>query len=373
MKVAVIAGTRPEIIRVAVLIKEMQKRGIDFSFIQTGQHYDFNMAGVFINELGLPEPDFKLQYKAETHAEHLAAMMPFLEKVYMENKFDVVFDQGDTNSTLAAALAAVKIHIPVAHIEAGPRCYDLRRPEEVNRMITDHISSLLFAHSEDSKQKLLKEGVSENRIFVAGNTVIDACYDFKELAKKKADVYNKLNPKNYILVTLHRAETVDYKDKLEEFLKALGKLSETYEIVFPIHPRTVKMIEKFNLTGLINKKSINTIDPVGYFDFLTFLDNAKLLLTDSGGALKEATAYKIPAIVYTDNWVDTEGENVFWKISGYSGKRIMELVDEFLSPKFTETVKHLPSPFGDGTASRQILEITKNVFERGELKVPEKL
>ncbi len=373
MKIAVIAGTRPEIIRVAVLIKELQKNKLDFSFIQTGQHYDFNMAGIFIKELGLPEPDFKLQYEAETHSEHMSAMMPFLEKIFAEKKFDIALVQGDTNSTLSAALSAVKIHLPVGHIEAGPRCYDLRRPEEVNRLLTDHISSLLFAHSEDSMQKLLKEGIHQNRIFVTGNTIIDACYEFTELAKEKANIYRQIDPKNYILVTLHRAETVDYKDKLEEFLKTLGELSETYQIIFPMHPRTAKMIEKFNLTNLINKKSINIIEPVGYFDFLAFLNNAKLLLTDSGGALKEATAYKIPTIVYTDNWVDTEGEDVFWKISGYSGKRIIELVDELISPRFKETVKNLPSPFGDGKASNRILEITKAAFEKNELKLPDKL
>ena len=371
MNVAVIAGTRPEIIRVAVLIKELQKTKIDFSFILTGQHYDFNMCGIFIKELGLPEPDFKLEYKGQTHAEHMAAMMPFLEKVFSENLYDVVFDQGDTNSTLSAALAAVKIHIPVAHIEAGNRCYDLNRPEEVNRTIVDHISSLLFAQSEDTKQNLLKEGLPESRIHVTGNTVIDSCYEFREAAKSSASIFKKINTKNYILVTLHRAETVDHKDKLEEFVKTIAKMADTCDVVFPIHPRTVKMLEKFGLQKTLDKKSIHIIEPVGYFDFLVFLDNATLLLTDSGGALKEATAYKIPTIIYADKWADTEGKDIFWKLSGYSGKSILDLSAKMMLPEFKKSLESLQSPFGDGSSSKRMIEITKKYCEAGKLKVPE--
>lgn len=359
-KIAVLVGTRPEIIRMAPVINELKHRKIPFYFIHTGQHYDFNMSEIFIKELGLPKPDFHFKYHEDTHAKQTASIMLFLEKILMKNKTSLLLVEGDTNSVMAASITARKLQIPVGQTEAGPRAFDMSKPEEVNRVITDHVSTLRFAPSEICKQSLVDEGLDENSIFVTGNTVIDVCLKYSKIAERESSTFEKMKPKNpYAVVTIHRSETVDEKWKLEEFLKFLEYVSKKYEIIFPVHPRTEKKLKYFGLLETCRKiKNLHLMKPLGYFDFITFLKNSELLITDSGGALMESTAFKIPTIVFNDNWADREGYNVFWFLSGIDSRNASAIFDKFVRTGHKEKLKYLPSPFGDGKAAERIVDIS---------------
>jgi len=369
-KIGIVVGTRPEIIRMAPVIKEMIKKNLSFYFIHTGQHYDFNMSEIFIKELELPKPDFHLKYHGKTHAAQLSKMMIFLEKLFKKIKIDLVLVEGDTNSVLATALVASKLQIPIGHVEAGPRSFDIKKPEEINRVLTDHISTLLFAHSNICKEFLLNEGLPKESIFVTGNTIIDVCLKYSKLIEKKAKFFNQLKPKRpYVLVTLHRAETVDKKEKLKEFLEVIEYVSNKYEIFFPVHPRTEKNLKKFGLIGKYNKiKNLHMLRPLGYFDFLKFLKNSKAVITDSGGVLKEATAFKIPTIIFNYNWPDWEGYNTFWFLSGENYKNTIKIFDRITSVDFEFKLKNKKCPFGKGDAGKKIVKICEDFLE-GKIKL----
>ncbi len=373
VRIAVVIGTRPEIIRMAPVIDELKIRKIPFYLVHTGQHYDFNMSEIFIRDLGLPKPDFHFKYHEKTHAKQTATIMMFLEKVFTKVKTDLVLVEGDTNSVMATALTARKLQIPVGQTEAGCRAFDMSKPEEVNRVITDHISTLLFAPSEICKNFLLQEGIDEKNIFVTGNTVIDACLKYVDVGEKKSTIYRTIKNKiPYVLVTLHRSETVDNKEKLMEFLKLLQYVSLKYRIIFPVHPRTQQRLRFFNLLKEYKKiENLELMEPLGYLDFLPILKNSKLALTDSGGVLMENTAFKIPTIIFDDNWADREGYNVFWFLSGHNHENAIRIFDKIIDSTYKKELENKPSPFGDGKAGKHIVDICVKLLS-GKLKFSDK-
>ena len=368
MKIAVILGTRPEIIKMSPIIRECMKQILDYFILHTGQHYSYNLDKIFFEELELPEAKYNLDVGSGSHAEETGKMLIGIEKLIKEEKPDIVLVEGDTNTVLAGALAAAKLHIKVGHVEAGLRSYDRTMPEEINRVLADHLSDYLFAPTEKAKENLLGEGIEENKIFVTGNTIVDAVYQNLEIAKRKVDILNKLNSnlKEYFLVTAHRQENADVKEKLKGVLKGLELVYREFylPIIYPIHPRTMKRIEEFEL-GI--PEGVELIGPLGFLEFLQLEANAKLVLTDSGGVQEETCILKVPCVTLRDNTERPEtlevGSNV---LSGVNQERILESVKIMLSKQtfkksLTKNAAHASlnweNPFGDGTAGKQIIEI----------------
>jgi len=358
MKIAIILGTRPEIIKMSPVIRECEKRDIPYFILHTGQHYSYDMDKIFFEKLELPQPKYNLNVGSGTHAEQTGKIMIGVEKTLMKEGADVVLVQGDTNTVLAGALAATKLHIKVGHVEAGLRSYDRRMPEEINRILTDHVSDYLFAPTEKAKQNLLREGIDENKIFVTGNTIVDAVYQNLEIAKKKVNVLKDLGlkPKEYFLVTAHRQENVDAKERLKGILKGLELIYEEFSIpiIFPMHPRTRKRVKEFGLTF----NGVVVTNPVGFLEFLQLEANAKLVLTDSGGAQEESCILKVPCVTLRDNTERPEtlevGSNI---LAGTRPKRIVESVKTMLNKE-----NKWENPFGDGKTGERIIKLIENNF-----------
>jgi len=351
--IAIILGTRPEIIKMSPVIRECEKRGVDYFILHTGQHYSYEMDRVFFEELELPQPRYNLDVGSGTHAEQTGKIMIGVEKVLMKERPDFVLVQGDTNTVLASALAAAKLQIKIGHVESGLRSYDRRMPEEINRVLTDHISDYLFAPTENAKKNLIKEGINEKKIFVTGNTIVDAVYQNLEIAKKKKSLLDELglNPKNYFLVTVHRQENVDVKERLKSILRGLELVSKEFSmpIIFPIHPRTKKRIKEFGLS----LNNVEVISPLGFLEFLQLEANARLVLTDSGGVQEETCILGVPCVTLRDNTERPEtlevGSNV---LVGTNSERILEGVKIMLSKE-----ESWINPFGDGKAGERIVGI----------------
>ena len=354
--IAIVLGT--EIIKMSPVIRGCEKRGLDYFILHTGQHYSYEMDSVFFEELELPQPKYNLDVGSGTHSEQTGKIMIGVEKILTKEKPDVVLVQGDTNTVLAGALAATKLHIKVGHVEAGLRSYDRRMPEEVNRVLTDHVSDYLFTPTEKAKQNLLREGIDENKIFVTGNTIVDAVYQNLEIAKKKVNVLKDLGlkPKEYFLVTAHRQENVDAKERLKGILKGLELIYEEFSIpiIFPMHPRTRKRIKEFGLTF----NGVVVTNPVGFLEFLQLEANAKLVLTDSGGAQEESCILKVPCVTLRDNTERPEtlevGSNI---LAGTRPKRIVESVKTMLNKE-----NKWENPFGDGKTGERIIKLIENNF-----------
>jgi len=367
MKVVLVLGTRPQIIKSALLIHYLYKDPkIDFVLIHTGQHYDYEMSKVFFEELNLPEPYANLNVGSGSHAQQTATMILRLEEVLAREKPDLIIVPGDTNSTLAGALTAVKMGISVAHVEAGARSYDMKMPEEINRRVVDHISSLLFTPTKTCTENLLKESIEKRKIFEVGDTMYDVL--LHQLPKvENSTILNQLNlrPRDYIFLTIHRQENVDNAERLTNVIKALSELKE-FDVVSPLHPRTMKRLEEFNLlTKLESLKHIKIIKPVGYIEALALIKNAKLVLTDSGGIQKEAFWLKTPCITLRENteWVETVELGVN-KLVGTDPVRIFSSVKEVLNneSEIKRRIEKSPNPFGDGRASERIVEIVKRTL-----------
>lgn len=360
-KVAVVVGTRPGIIKLSPVIRALEKRSLDYFIAHTGQHYSYNMDKEFFKELELPEPDYKNEAVKETelHGTQTAEMIKGLEEAFIKEKPQIVIVGGDANTNLAGALAARKLGISVAHVEAGLRSDDWRMPEEHNRVMIDHISEYLFPPTERAKRNLLADNV-KGEIEIIGNTVVDACQQNLELARKKSEILQELqlSSKEYFLLTAHREENVDAKEKLLGILKATKRLSEEYDnkIVFPIHPRTEERIEEFGLEKKFQSiKNLAIIEPLGYLDFLSLLDNCKLVLTDSGGIQEEACILEIPCVTLRDNTERLEtvevGANL---VAGSKPEKILKATAEMLSRE-----KSWENPFGDGNAGKKIIQFLK--------------
>ncbi len=355
MKIAVVAGTRPEIIKMAPIIKELEKRGADFFIIHTGQHYSYNMDEVFFKQLELPHANFKLEIGSGSHAEQTAKILIGVEEILKHENPDIVLVEGDTNSVLASALTASKLHIKVGHVEAGLRSGDKQMPEEINRILTDHCSDYLFAPTEISKTNLMRESIDEKKIFITGNTIVDALTQNLEIAKQEADVLQQLNldPKNYCLVTLHRQENVDNRERFTSILEGLSKvgLEIGVPVVYPVHPRARKMMTEFNL----NPVNLKMIEPQDYFSFIQLESNAKLILTDSGGIQEEACILRIPCVTLRDNTERPETIGVGANL--LAGTTANEIVD--CSHKMMDKAADWFNPFGDGNAAKKIIDIVE--------------
>ena len=342
------------------IIRECEKQGLNYFILHTGQHYSYNLDRIFFEELELIEAKHNLDVGSGSHAEETGKMLIGIEKILLEEKPDVVLVEGDTNTVLAGALAASKLHIKVGHVEAGLRSYDRRMPEEINRILTDHISDYLFAPTEKAKGNLLREGLDENIIFVTGNTIVDAVYQNLKIAERKVDILNKLNlnPKGYFLLTAHRQENVDVKERLKGILDGLELVCREFNlpIIYPVHPRARRRIDEF---GLKVPKGVELIEPVGFLDFLQLEANAKLIFTDSGGVQEESCILKVPAVTLRDNTERPETLNI--------GSNVLVNMDQ---NKILEGVKKMmdkertwKNPFGNGKSGKEIIKIIKGAGE----------
>ena len=346
MKVAVILGTRPEIIKMSPVIRELENQGLNYFILHTDQHYSYKMDRVFFEQLHLPEPKYNLNVGSGTHAEETGKMLMGIERVLCGEKPDTILVEGDTNTVLAGALATCKLMIKVGHVEAGLRSYDREMPEEINRLLTDHVSDYLFAPTEKAKENLLKEGIDEDKIFVTGNTIVDAILQNIELVEDN-------DSSNHFLVTLHRQENVDREDRLRNIIKGLELVAQEFKvpIIYPIHPRTRKRMAQFNIR--VNR--IELIEPLGYLAFLKFLRDAKLVLTDSGGVQEEACILRVPCVTLRYNTERPEtlevGSNV---LAGTEPSSILEKAMLMIDRK-----RDWKNPFGDGKAAKRIVRIIR--------------
>jgi len=316
-KIHLVVGARPNFMKMAPLYREFSKYPAEFEvkLIHTGQHYDQRMSDFFFKDLGLPKPDIYLGVGSGTHGEQTARIMERYEKALLEDKPDIVIVAGDVNSTAACAIDAVKLHIPVAHLEAGLRSFDRTMPEEINRLLTDSIATWLLTPSEDADINLLAEGVAAEKIFRVGNIMIDSLWEFKDKAKA-SDILNKLKIKehDYCLVTLHRPANVDNYEGLDTILTAFSEISKDVKLVFPIHPRTRKQLTAFGLDERVAAISnLLLIEPAGYYDFIKLQMEARFIITDSGGVQEESTWFQIPCLTLRPNTerpiTITEGTN----------------------------------------------------------------
>ena len=366
LKIAIILGTRPEIIKMSPVIRECEKSNLNYFVLHTGQHYTYEMDRIFFNELMLLEAKYNLDVGSGLHGEQTGKMLIGIERVLREEKPDIILVEGDTNTVLAGALAATKSHIKVGHVEAGLRSYDRNMPEEINRVLTDHISDFLFTPTEKAKENLLREGISEDKIFITGNTIVDAVYQNLEIAKRKVGILklNKLNlsPNGYFLVTAHRQENVDNKKRLKGILDGLKLVYKEFNfpVIYPIHPRTKRRIKEF---GLEVPKGVKLIEPLGFLEFLQLEANAKIVFTDSGGVQEETCILKVPCVTLRDNTERPEtlevGSNV---LVGVDQNKILEGVKKMLNKqtvgKFNQgTSLNWRNPFGDGKSGSRVVKI----------------
>jgi UDP-N-acetylglucosamine 2-epimerase (non-hydrolysing) len=360
MKILSVVGARPNFIKMSSVIKEIERRKHHHILVHTGQHYDWEMSGIFMKDLDLPKM-INLRVGSGTHGYQTGKMLIQLEKIMMKEKPDAVLVPGDVNTTLAGALAATKLKIPLGHIEAGLRSYDREMPEEINRVLTDHCSDYLFCPTKTAVENLEKEGISKDRIFLVGDTMFDIFLQNMERALKKSSIHEEYNIDNdYFLLTIHRAENTDIKSRLKNIISAIISLQE--QIIFPAHPRTVKRLREFGLLrGLKKANNVKLIKPIGYFDFLKLISQAKLVMTDSGGVQKEAFFLKIPCITLRDNteWVETieYGGNT---LAGANKDKIINAVYRLNNFCLRQNV----SLFGDGKAGRRIIDLLEEKIRR---------
>ena len=338
MKIINVAGARPNFMKIAPVIEALKRYPDRFShlLVHTGQHYDDKMSRAFFDDLGLPKPDIDLEVGSSSHAEQTARIMMAFEKVCIAERPDLVIVVGDVNSTMACTITAKKLGIKVAHVEAGLRSRDMTMPEEINRLCTDVLCDYLFTTDRVANENLLKEGVPEDKIHFVGNVMIDTLIKHKAKAKNlKLQQNLGLKKKNYATLTLHRPSNVDDKGTLLGILEALQEISNKLPIVFPIHPRTKKMVDEFGLAHFFN--SVNPVnglwvtEPLGYLEFLHLNMDARMILTDSGGLQEESTVLGVPCITLRDNTerpiTCTQGTN---ELVGNDKERIIDAANRVL-------------------------------------------
>ena len=361
MKLAIILGTRPETIKLAPLILACKERHIPYIILHTGQHYSYNMDQLFFEELALPKPDYHLHLSLTSggQGEQVGKMLIGIEEILQKEKPSAILVQGDTNSVLAGALAAAKLQIPIAHVEAGLRSYDRSMPEELNRIITDHLSTYLFVPTPLARDIALKEGITKTSIILTGNTVVDAITLYKEKALQSTFLKTyKLKKQEYILVTAHRAENVDHADKLQNIFTGLQRLAQETQLplIYPLHPRTKKFMTAYNIQA---PKEVQVIDPIGFFDFLQAEMFARLVLTDSGGVQEETCILGIPCVTLRENTERPEtltvGSNV---LAGTNPEKILSCSLAMLAKKPT-----WKQPFGDGKAGHHMLDYLQSALK----------
>jgi UDP-N-acetylglucosamine 2-epimerase (non-hydrolysing) len=355
IKIIIIVGARPNFIKMAPLFEEAKKhKKINLVLVHTGQHYDFEMSRVFFDELNIPKPNYNLEAGSGSHAQQTAKIMSRLEGVIIKEKPDLVAVVGDVNSALAGALTACKMHVKTAHIEAGPRIWDKRMPEEINRIVADHTSDFLFCPTKLSVENLKKEGIVKN-VFFTGDLMYDAFLKNIKIARKKAKIFKKLkiSPKNYYLATLHRAENTDDRRRLKNIFDAFFEIKN---LVFICHPRTEKLLKNYNFWNKVSKK-IKMISPVGYLDMLLLQKEAKKIITDSGGVQREAFWLGVPCINLMKNVAYPEIVKDGWNVLASDNKKKIIKAVKYFNP---QGIRH--NYFGDGKAARKIVKILENNF-----------
>ena len=381
MKIATILGTRPEIIKMAPIIAEINRRGINHIVLHTGQHYDKEMSDNFFRDLEIPAPDYNIHVGSGTHGRQTGLMMKGIEEILMDEKPDIVLVQGDTNAVLAGALVCAKLHIAVGHVEAGLRSFDVTMPEEINRRVADICSVMYFIPTEESAVNLLAEGFSRKNLFITGNTVVDACFRHLEIAKKRGFEEESLknldidSMDNILTLTMHRAENVDIKERVTNIIAALKELSDM-NIIFPIHPRTKNTLENFGLFDELNDLDhVHIIKPLGYLDFLLLTSKSTLILTDSGGLQEEAITLDVPALTLRYNTerpeTVTAGGNI---LVGSDKDVILENANRILNDsEFADKMKNAPNPYGIGDSAKVTVDAIEDYYERGllDIKAPE--
>ncbi len=360
MKIVTILGARPQFVKAGSVSREIAKYDeIQEVIVHTGQHYDANMSNIFFDEMQIPKPDYHLDINGLSHGAMTGQMLEKIEEVLLKEKPDWVMVYGDTNSTLAGALAASKLHINVAHIEAGLRSFNMNMPEEINRILTDRVSSLLFCPTDTAVKNLKNEGYMVNgeggrekvegfgRVVKVGDVMQDGAMFYKDLTQKPQCSIDK----NYILCTIHRAENTDDEPRVRAIFSALGKIANDKQIILPLHPRTKKIVEKLH----IDTKELTIVEPVGYLEMVWLIDHCDLVMTDSGGLQKEAFFFEKPCITLRDEteWVELV-ENRFNVLAGADQKRILESYTNF---EFNDNFN--VDLYGNGEASRQIIQALK--------------
>lgn len=364
MKILTVIGARPQFIKASIvsrLLKDIS--GMNEVIVHTGQHYDENMSTVFFDEMGISHPDYHLGIGSNTHGMQTGRMLESIEVVLLKEKPDCVLVYGDTNSTLAGALAAAKLHIPLAHVEAGLRSFNRQMPEEINRVLTDHASDILFAPTQMAMKNLLKEGISEGKIHLVGDVMYDVAIHFGAIAEKKSSIIKQMNvrPGKYILATIHRAENTDDFTRLKAIFEGLRQVGREIPVVLPLHPRTRKALKA---TGLLEKMdgSIRIIDPVGYLDMVMLEKNACLITTDSGGVQKEAFFYRVPCITLRNETEWVELVELGWNkvITPDNSSYVASAILSALNSKGKEG-----SPYGEGRAAEAVVKILSGMsFKR---------
>jgi UDP-GlcNAc3NAcA epimerase len=308
MKIATVIGARPQFVKAAAVSRVLQAtRGVEEVLVHTGQHYDENMSEVFFKELELRRPDYHLGVGSGTHGAQTGRMLEAIDRVLLRIKPDWMLVYGDTNSTLAGALAAAKLYLPVAHVEAGLRSFNRHMPEEINRVVTDQVSDFLFAPTETAVENLNREGIPSVKISLVGDVMYDASLYYGGKAERESNILQKLglDPKGYILATIHRAENTDDPERLLAIFKGLGEMAETVPIILPLHPRTRAALEREGLLEEVSNR-ILLIGAVGYLEMVMLEKNARLIATDSGGVQKEAFFYRVPCVTLRNEteWVE---------------------------------------------------------------------
>ena len=332
-EVILVSGARPNFMKISPICKQLEREGLDYFLVHTGQHYDDNMSSIFFDELDIRRPDVNYGIGSGTHAGQTARIMMEFEKTCLERSPKVVLVVGDVNSTIACALVASKMGIPVGHVEAGLRSWDRTMPEEINRVLTDAISDYLYTPSADAVDNLIREGVDPSRIENVGNVMVDTLLDnLTKIESQSTWSELGLNQGSYGVLTLHRPSNVDEPSKLEELLTAIAILSETCPIVFPIHPRTSEKIRLAGLQWFLNKPTIVNSQPLGYLGFLSLVHGSRFVLTDSGGLQEETTVLGVPCFTLRENTerpiTVTQGSN---SLIGTEGRAIDALIPELSS------------------------------------------
>jgi len=370
----IIAGTRPELIKLAPLMRLIEKeKNLSLIFIYSGQHYDKNLFTNLINELELPQPSIDIHVGSGSHAYQTGTSLIEIEKIILKYNPDIVISEGDTNTVLASALATRKLNKCFMHLEAGIRSFDKIMPEEVNRVLTGACAMYHLAPTERAALNLIFEGIDRYSIFIVGNTIVDAVLQAKNLAESKSNILEKLkidNKKPIVLITLHRPANVDVEENIKVFFNKIIELKD-FQFIFPAHPRTIKNLEKFDLLDKLDDVSnILLTDPLGYLDFLKIFINSLCVLTDSGGIQEEAVILRIPCLTLRNNTERPEtieyGSNVLIGLD--MDKLESELYRIKSDPNYLRG-KTGPCPFGDGKTSNRIIEIIKNLYNKKKLEL----
>lgn len=355
-KILTVAGTRPQLVKIAA-VSRILRESYEEILVNTGQHYDYNMAGVFFDELKIPKSDYDLAIGSDKHGRQTGKMMIAIEEVVEQEKPDAILVYGDTNSTLGGAIVASKLNIPVIHIEAGLRSYNKEMPEEINRIMTDHVSTLLFAPTDHAVDNLAKEGIIEG-VHKVGDVMYDAVLYNMSLAEQRHTLkdYN-LQSGKYVLGTIHRVENTDNKSRLEAIIKAFVALDE--KVYLPLHPRTKSKINSFGLNFIFEQaRNIEIVEPISYLEMLLLEKNAKVIVTDSGGVQKEAYFAKVPCITLREQTEWLETIETGWN-------QLVNPLEVDLAEKISNLLVGEPIDdlYGDGTAAKKIVSIMKSYFE----------